>query len=86
MYLGFYADLVYVLGFFNIDTFRAILSFDTSSLSGSPSKAVLRVHRSSLSGTINSISIDVKQGFFGSSSAVELVLFLRLLMIIIINS
>lgn len=60
-------------GFYNGDTYRTILSFDTSTL---PDNAViesvtLRVYRKSLSGTVNSISIDVKNGHFGTSSSLE---------------
>jgi hypothetical protein len=60
-------------GYFNTNTYRAILSFDTSFLDPSVSvtSAVLRIYRKSLTGTVGQISVDIKQGFFGSSDTIE---------------
>jgi poly(hydroxyalkanoate) depolymerase family esterase len=60
-------------GMGNSDTYRTILSFDTSVIpdnSGIDS-AVLRIYRKSLTGTINGINIDIKKGFFGGNSGLE---------------
>lgn len=55
-------------GMFNTDTYRAILSFDTASLPDSaPVKsAKLRIYRKNLSGTVGGVSVDIKNGTFGS--------------------
>lgn len=60
-------------GFYNTDTYRTILSFDTSFLvpEMSVSQAVLRIYRRSLTGAVGQISIDVKQGYFGNSDSLE---------------
>ncbi|MGI9952784.1 PHB depolymerase family esterase [Moorellaceae bacterium AZ2] len=60
-------------GMYNSDTYRVILSFDTSGLpdNATITGAKLRIYRKSLSGTVNSISIDIVRGYFGSSSALE---------------
>lgn len=58
-------------GMYNTDTYRTILSFDTSSLpdNANITGAKLRIYRKSLSGTVNSISVDIASGYYGSSSA-----------------
>ena len=60
-------------GFYNTDTYRAILSFDTSFLvpEVTVSQAVLRIYRRSLTGAMGQISIDIKQGYFGNSDSLE---------------
>ncbi|TXK85202.1 PHB depolymerase family esterase [Paenibacillus sp. N3.4] len=60
-------------GMSNIDTYRTILSFDTSSLPSTAAitSAKLRIYRKALSGTVSSISIDIKNGFFGTVSGLE---------------
>ncbi|NOV01186.1 extracellular catalytic domain type 1 short-chain-length polyhydroxyalkanoate depolymerase [Paenibacillus planticolens] len=60
-------------GMTNVDTYRTILSFDTSLLPSTAtiSSVKLRIYRKSLSGTVNSISLDIKNGFFGSVSGLE---------------
>lgn len=60
-------------GFYNTDTYRAILSFDTSFLvpEVTVSQAVLRIYRRSLTGAVGQISIDIKQGYFGNSDSLE---------------
>lgn len=56
-------------GMYNIDTYRGILSFDTSSLGTTTiSSAKLRIYRKSLTGTVSSIKVDIKSGFFGTAS------------------
>ncbi|MEC5422604.1 PHB depolymerase family esterase [Virgibacillus sp. C22-A2] len=59
-------------GMYNTDTFRTILSFDTSSLSDQTIKsAKLVLFTKTSNGTVNKISIDSKEGYFGSSSKLE---------------
>ncbi|MGR6336467.1 extracellular catalytic domain type 1 short-chain-length polyhydroxyalkanoate depolymerase [Priestia megaterium] len=60
-------------GMYNTDTYRTILSFDTSSL---PDEAVitdvsLKIYRKSSTGNISSLKGDIKSGVFGTSSALE---------------
>ena len=58
-------------GMYGSDTYRTILSFDTSDLPDSATiiSAKLRIYRKSLTGTVNSISADIIKGYFGTSSA-----------------
>ena len=58
---------------FNALTYKSILSFDTSQLpSGiTITSAELILRRKSLSGNINSIQIDMRDGHFGSSNSLE---------------
>ena len=60
-------------GSFNNDTWRTILSFDTSAIpEGATLNAVkLRVYRKSLTGKVNGIDVDIKSGFFGVSSSLS---------------
>ena len=60
-------------GMFNALTYKSILSFDTSQLpSGiTITSAELILRRKSLSGNINSIQIDMRDGHFGSSNSLE---------------
>ncbi len=58
-------------GMYNTDTYRGILSFDTSTLSEPIQSAKLRLYTKSIQGTISSIKIDIKQGVFGNSSMIE---------------
>jgi poly(hydroxyalkanoate) depolymerase family esterase len=57
-------------GMYNTDTYRAILSFDTSSLpdAASITSAKLRVYRKSLTGSVSSVLVDIKSGTFGTAS------------------
>jgi hypothetical protein len=60
-------------GMYNTDTYRTILSFDTSSL---PDDAIitdvsLKIYRKSSTGNISSLKGDIKSGVFGASSALE---------------
>lgn len=56
-------------GMFNTDTYRTILSFDTGPLPDSANiqNARLRIYRKSLSGSMEEIRVDVKNGTFGNS-------------------
>ncbi|MDE5412537.1 extracellular catalytic domain type 1 short-chain-length polyhydroxyalkanoate depolymerase [Alkalihalobacterium chitinilyticum] len=60
-------------GMFNTDTYRTILSFNTSSLNSNDiiKGAVVRLYRKSLTGNIRSLEIDLKSGYFGSSPTLE---------------
>lgn len=59
-------------GMFNTDTYRTILSFDTSSLADKTvSLAKLVLYTKSSTGTINNITVDSKHGHFGSSASIE---------------
>lgn len=60
-------------GFYNTDTYRTVLSFDTSTLPDNAviESATLRIYRKSLTGTISSINIDIKSGYFGNASTLE---------------
>ena len=53
-------------GMYNGDTYRTILSYDTSSLSDSAtiSGAKLRIYRKSLTGTVSSVKADIIKGVF----------------------
>lgn len=60
-------------GMFNNDTYRGLLSFDTS---GIPANAAitavtLRLYRQSLNGTITAVDIDIRNGAFGSNNALQ---------------
>ena len=60
-------------GLFSSDTYRGIVSFDTSAI---PSGTVLRgakliLVRKSQSGTVQSVTVDVQRGSFGRSSSLE---------------
>ena len=56
-------------GMFNTDTYRTVLSFDTSLLPDTVKVqgARLRVYRKGLSGSVGKIRVDVKAGTFGNS-------------------
>ncbi|TYS16754.1 PHB depolymerase family esterase [Rossellomorea vietnamensis] len=56
-------------GMFNTDTYRGILSFDTSSLGQTTiESAVIRLYTKSLTGTVPSIQADIKKGTFGTGA------------------
>ncbi|NLP51654.1 PHB depolymerase family esterase [Bacillus sp. RO1] len=56
-------------GMYNTDTYRGILSFDTSSLGQTTiDSAVIRLYTKTLTGTVSSIQADIKNGTFGSSA------------------
>jgi hypothetical protein len=61
-------------GMFNVDTYRAIFSFDTGSIpaGATVTSAYLRVVRKSLTGSITDLVLDIKEGYFGSSPGLEL--------------
>ncbi|MEW4276122.1 extracellular catalytic domain type 1 short-chain-length polyhydroxyalkanoate depolymerase [Priestia megaterium] len=58
---------------YNTDTYRTILSFDTSSLpdDASITDVSLKIYRKSSTGNISSLKGDIKSGVFGTSSALE---------------
>lgn len=60
-------------GLFNAESYRCVLSFDTSALPDGAAlrSAKLRVFRKALTGTVSQVSVDVRSGYFGSSSAIE---------------
>ncbi|MFE7822084.1 PHB depolymerase family esterase [Priestia megaterium] len=60
-------------GMYNTDTYRTILSFDTSSLpdDASITDVSLKIYRKSSIGNISSLKGDIKSGVFGTSSALE---------------
>lgn len=57
-------------GMYNSDTYRVILSFDTSLLpaGSTPVAATLRLYRQSLAGAVNSVQVDIRAGTFGSAA------------------
>jgi len=60
-------------GFFNTDTYRTILSFDTSGVpaGSSVTGASLRIFGKSQSGALSSVSFDIKKGTFGPSQELQ---------------
>lgn len=60
-------------GMHNTDTYRTILSFDTSSIpdSSTITSVKLKVYRKSLTGIVNDIHVDIKNGVFGTSKTLE---------------
>ncbi|MDV2885994.1 PHB depolymerase family esterase [Alkalihalophilus pseudofirmus] len=60
-------------GMYNTDTYRTILSFDTSSLSSTHTikGAKLRVYRKALQGNVQTMDVDMKVNAFGTSSSLE---------------
>lgn len=55
-------------GMYNTDTFRGILSFDTSTLGQNAiGSAKLRLYTKSVSGTVSEVKIDLKNGTFGAA-------------------
>ncbi|UFJ42260.1 PHB depolymerase family esterase [Brevibacillus humidisoli] len=60
-------------GMYNTDTYRTILSFDTSSLpdTANITGAKLRVYRKSLTGTVGGVAVAIKSGTFGANGSLE---------------
>ncbi|WP_239454419.1 extracellular catalytic domain type 1 short-chain-length polyhydroxyalkanoate depolymerase [Bacillus suaedaesalsae] len=60
-------------GMSNLDTYRSILSFDTSGLDDSAtiSSAKLRIYRKTMTGTVNSLSLSIIKGYWSTSSNLE---------------
>ncbi|KSU63203.1 poly(3-hydroxybutyrate) depolymerase [[Bacillus] enclensis] len=55
-------------GMYNTDTYRGILSFDTSQLGQTAiQSATIRLYIKSVAGTVSSISADIKNGTFGAA-------------------
>jgi poly(hydroxyalkanoate) depolymerase family esterase len=59
-------------GMYNSDTYRGILSFDTSILGESDlQSAKIRLYKKSIQGSICTLQVDIKNGVYGSSSQIE---------------
>lgn len=60
-------------GMFNTDTYRLILSFDTSAIpaGATVTGATLTIYRASLQGTVNQITADLATTSFGSTSLAQ---------------
>jgi len=58
-------------GMYNLDTYRTILSFDTTTLPAGVTivSAVLKITRVSLENTVKPLLVDIKSGTFGSTAA-----------------
>ncbi|WP_237664177.1 PHB depolymerase family esterase [Sutcliffiella horikoshii] len=56
-------------GMYNIDTYRGIISFDTSTLGQTTiESAVIRLYTKTLTGNVSSIQADIKNGTFGTAA------------------
>lgn len=69
-YFGYGTDVVKagLAGLYNGESYRGIISFDTSKVNPSGiESAVLRLYIGSWGSAVNSISIDIVNGYFGSS-------------------
>ncbi|EDL66597.1 poly(3-hydroxybutyrate) depolymerase [Bacillus sp. SG-1] len=56
-------------GMYNTDTYRGILSFDTSTLGQTTiESAVIRLYTKSLKGTVSAVGADIKNGTFGTAA------------------
>ena len=58
-------------GMYNTDTYRGILSFDTSTITEPIKTAKIRLYPKTKQGTISVLRLDIKAGVFGSSSTIE---------------
>ncbi|XQY92268.1 PHB depolymerase family esterase [Metabacillus sp. HB246100] len=59
-------------GMYNTDTYRGILSFDTSELSNQTIHSVtLKLYKKTVSGSVSSVQIEMKKGFYGNNSSIE---------------
>lgn len=58
-------------GMYNTDTYRGILSFDTSTITEPIETAKIRLYPKAKQGTISLLQLDIKAGVFGSSSTIE---------------
>jgi len=69
---GYSTDIAKVgdKGLYQTDSYRTILSFDTSGLlvNKNVTAAALRIYRKSLTGKIQYLTVDIKAGSFGGSS------------------
>lgn len=71
---GYSASVVKVgdKGMFNVDTYRAILSFSTADIGNATfNSAVLRLFPTSNTGSLTSLSVDIKSGCFTSSPLIN---------------
>ncbi|MFC4024413.1 PHB depolymerase family esterase [Oceanobacillus longus] len=58
-------------GMYNTDTYRGVLSFDTSTLIEPIQSAKLRLYTKVIQGSVSSLQLDIKAGVYGSSSMIE---------------
>nr|WP_093060398.1 PHB depolymerase family esterase [Psychrobacillus sp. OK028] len=58
-------------GMYNTDTYRGILSFDTSTITEPIESAKIRLYIKTKLGTISILRLDMKNGVFGTSSTIE---------------
>ncbi len=58
-------------GMYNSDTYRGMLSFDTSVITESIQSAKIRLYVKAKQGSVSSLELDIKKGIFGSSSSIE---------------
>ena len=58
-------------GMYNTDTYRGILSFDTSTITEPIESAKIRLYPKAKQGTISLLQLDIKTGVFGSNSTIE---------------
>ncbi|WP_270182223.1 extracellular catalytic domain type 1 short-chain-length polyhydroxyalkanoate depolymerase [Alkalihalobacillus sp. CinArs1] len=58
-------------GMYNTDTYRGLLSFDTSGIAETIQSAKIRLYVKSKQGNIANLQLDVKKGTFGSNSSIE---------------
>ena len=58
-------------GMYNTDTYRGILSFDTSTITEPIETAKIRLYPKTKQGTISLLRLDIKTGVFGTSSTIE---------------
>nr|WP_093265425.1 PHB depolymerase family esterase [Psychrobacillus sp. OK032] len=58
-------------GMYNTDTYRGILSFDTSTIKEPIESAKIRLYPKAKQGKISLLHLDVKTGVFGSNSTIE---------------
>ncbi len=58
-------------GMYNLDTYRGLLSFETSSIDVPISSATLRLYPKVVQGNISSVQIDMMSGVFGNHAVLE---------------
>ncbi len=60
-------------GFYNADSYRAVLSFDTSAIpdGATITSAKLRVYRKGLVGKVTGITVDINSGYFGKTQGLQ---------------
>lgn len=58
-------------GMYNTDTYRGILSFDTSSITEPIKTAKIRLYPKTKQGIISALQLDIRSGVFGNNSTIE---------------